>query len=137
MWAPYGTLPCTPDEWWPDLAAAGLGATVGEYADFSYDATALITVNGVVDPVVGFTVAAAPSGAGEVVVSSLSLTGNVVAGWLTGGVPGRTYLYQIVITTAAGRKLPVLIGQVCTNVLAGNPVPVAPSPGFGTPVTWP
>jgi hypothetical protein len=131
-----GQAPNTPDEWWPSQAA-------GEAADYSFDAVNEVTINGVIDPIVGLSIAAMPSGTGEVALSRLSLTNNLagqatlVVVWLTGGVPGRTYYYNLVITTTAGRVLPVLIGQVCDPTLAANPLPVAPAPGFGTSITWP
>ena len=132
----YGVLPVTPFEWWPKQQA-------GEFADYSYDAVNDVSVNGVIDPIVALSIAAMPSGAGEVSLSLLGLTNNLagqytlIVVWLTGGVPGRTYYYNLVITTQAGRVLPVLIGQVCSQVLAANPLPIAPTPGFGTPITWP
>ena len=71
-------------------------------------------------------------------MSRLELTAPaLVTVWLNGGVPGRVYLYQIVITTQQLRALPILIGQVCAPVLAQIPITPPPSPGFGTPVVWP
>jgi hypothetical protein len=138
-------LPFTPNIWWPDLLAPGFGGPAGVYADFSEDVTTYITDpnTGAVDPITALSFAAMPSGAGEVAPSRLDLTtttANVAAMvtvWLTGGVPGRVYLYQLDITTTAGRVLPLYIGQVCSPLLAANPVPVSPVPGFGTPLSWP
>lgn len=135
--------PVTPDEWWPVLQPAGYGAVAGEFADFSYDATADITIDGMVDPIVSMTICAKPSGAGEVSLSRLTLTDNIedvasiVTVWLAPGVAGRVYLYQLVLTTTAGRVLPIFIGQVCNPLLAVIPIPVAPVPGFGATISYP
>jgi hypothetical protein len=127
----FGTFPVTPDEWWPILR-------MDEYADFSYDATADVTVNGTIDPIVGLSFLAMPSGANEVVASRLTLTNStLITVWLTGGVPGRVYTYLLLITTTAGRILPINIGQVCDPLYALSPVPPAPTPGFGPAISWP
>lgn len=123
-------MPNQPDEWWPVLEAPS------EYADFTFDATSLITVNGVVDPITSLSFAVKPSGAGEVVASRLVPIGSLITVWLTGGVPGRIYTYQLIITTQSGRILPVLIGQTADPTLAQCPIPPPPAPGFGTPLIW-
>ena len=132
-----GTTPALPTEWWPALEAGGLGTPATEAADFSFDATALVTVNGAVDPIVGLSLAVAPSGAGEVTATRLQAIGTLAVVWLTGGVAGRTYTYQLAITTAAGRTLVVYIGQVCDPVVAYSPVPPPPSPAFALLGIWP
>lgn len=123
-------LPITPDVWWPNLEAPL------EVRDFSYDATADITFSGVVDPIVSVTFSANPSGSGEVVPTLVSQYANVVTAWLSGGVPGRVYKHQMVLTTASGRVIPVYIGQVCDPLLATFPVAPAPVAAFGTPIMW-
>lgn len=129
-------MPDIPSEFWPDVQ-------VGETATFTYDATALVTdrVTGDVDPIVSAQISTMPSGTGE--LAPLSLTVALVgAVWLvtaemSGGVAGRDYINQIILTTEGGLVLPVLIGQVCSAVLRAFPdIPPPPSPFFGTPVTW-
>lgn len=127
-------MPDLPTEFWPEI-------TLGETATFTYDATADVTNNGVVDPIVSATFATMPSGAGELVASSLTVaSANGV--WLltvklSGGVAGRTYTHKLTFTTQGGQVLPILIGQVCNPVLAVPPIAPAPSPFFGTPTNWP
>lgn len=115
------------DEWWPVLEAPA------EDADFSYDATADITD----DAIVSLSLAVAPSGDGEVTVSRMLPLGTLITVWLSGGVPGRVYLYKLIITTQTGRVLPVNIAQVTDFVTAACPVPPPMDPGFGIPATWP
>lgn len=123
-------IPQTPSIYFPNIE-------VGEYSSYTYDATAAVTFGGVVDPIVSLSISTKPSGAGEASVASLSLTGNIVTVWINGGVPGRVYTHQLVLTTTASRVIPVLIGQVCDPVLETEPIPPAPVAGFGTPVTHP
>lgn len=128
MWSDHFSLYGYPDNWWPELVPTT------EYKDFTYDATDDIPTG---DTIVGLSIVVAPSGSGEVTMSRLGLTSpDLITVWLTGGVPGRTYLYEIVITTAAGRTIPILIGQVCMPVLEQCPIPPPPVPGFGTVLTW-
>lgn len=127
------TPPDLPDIYWPNLE-------VGETADFTYDAYADVVINGVIDPVVAATFAISPSG--EIVASRLTVTVvgaavNVTV-WLSGAtIPGRTYVHRLTITTAAGRTLVFLIGQVVDPVLETVPIPPAATPAFGTPIVWP
>ncbi len=121
--------PLTPDIYFPNIEP-------GEYSSYTYDAAAAVTYGGVVDPIVAMSISTEPSGAGEASVASLSLYGNVVTAWINGGVAGRVYTHQLVLTTQAGRVIPVLIGQVCDPFLESIPIPPAPVPGFGSPVPW-
>jgi hypothetical protein len=126
-------MPDLPDEYWPNIQ-------VGETADFSYDATADITANGGVDPIVSASIATKPSGTGELAPQAISVTSTngdwLVTVKLSGGVAGRDYIHQLILTTQGGDTLPILIGQVCSSVLAVPPVPPPPSPSFGTAVNW-
>lgn len=123
-------MPFQPTEWWPVLEAPA------EYADFNFNGAPLVTIAGVVDPIVALSFAVKPSGAGEITASRLLAIGTLVTVWLTGGVPGRVYTYNLTITTNSGRILPVLIGQVADPVTAACPIPPPPVPGFGVPITW-
>ena len=127
-------MPPQPDTWFEMLEPSA------EYADFSYDASAVLSPG---DYITALSMAAMPSGAGEVTLSRLSLGPNVngvpstlITVWITGGVPGRVYLYQLQITTYMTRVFNVLIGQTASPVLAQCPIPPPPNPGFGAPITW-
>lgn len=121
--------PLTPDVYFPNIEPS-------EYSSYTYDATAAVTYGGVVDPIVAMSVSTDPSGAGEASVASLSLYGSVVTAWINGGVAGRRYIHQLVLTTQSGRVIPILIGQVCDPLLEAMPVPPAPIAAFGAPVPW-
>lgn len=136
MLSPYafGNLPIQPSIWFEQLEPSI------EYADFSYDAASLISPG---DTITGLSMNAAPSGAGEVNLSRLGLYMNsagamqLVTVWITGGVPGRTYLYRLNVYTALIRVLTVTIGQVADPLLApACPIPPPPNPGFGSLTTW-
>ncbi len=123
-----GHLLGQPDEWWPQLWP------LGEYADFSYDATRDIAAG---DTIVGLSLAVAPSGTGEAVASRLALVPPyLVTVWITGGVPGRVYLYNLIIMTQMARKLVVMIGQQCADVPSVYPAAPPINPGFSVPITW-
>lgn len=123
-----GTLRYKPDEWWPQLNS------LGEYADFSYDATDDIAAG---DSIVGLTLTVAPSGPGEAVMSRLQLfQPYLVSVWITGGVPGRTYLYALTISTKMLRAIPIMIGQQCAAIPSVYPPPPPVNPGFGALITW-
>jgi hypothetical protein len=127
------TMPDLPSQYWPNAEVGGSGFYI-------FDATATVTFNGVLDPIVGASISTRPSGTGELAPSSVSVTtsdGEIyITVLLSGGVASRNYIHQLVITTQSGQTIPVLIGQVCDPVLAIPPVPPAPSPAFGTAVAW-
>lgn len=130
VWSIYPETPqfCrNPKEWWPPLVPAA------EYADFSYDAINDIPPG---DSIVGLSISVAP--AGEVVPSRLQLTPpGLVTVWLTGGVPGRIYTYELILTTQQIRALPIIIGQKCSQLLPQMPLAPPAYPNFGSTVTWP
>lgn len=99
--------------------------------DYTYDAS-----GDDLSVLVGAAFSTKPSGAGELTALSLSLVGDVVTVWLTGGVAGRNYIHKLLLTDSDGRTQEVLLGQVCDAVLSQQPIPPpAPSPGFGTVIT--
>ena len=126
-WIVHESTPPQPSFWFPPLEATD------EVAPFTYDATTLALG----DVIVAASFTARPSGDGEVVASLLTVAGALVTVWLSGGVPGRTYTYQLIVTTAGGRVLSVLIGQVADPLTASSlPLPPPQFPGFGSPITW-
>lgn len=123
-------MPVVPSEFWANKEP-------NEYANFVFDATDAITNEGVVDQIVGAAFATSPSGSGEITPSLLLVYVNYVQVWLAGGVPGRVYTHKLVLTLVSGVMLEIFIGQVCDPLLAVCPIPPAPTPGFGTTLTWP
>jgi hypothetical protein len=108
--------------------------------DYTENVQAALTnpYTGVVDPLVSLTLAAKPSGDGELALSRLSVdsTGFLITWWAADGVPGRNYILNLEATTAAGRVFQWVFGQVCDPLFAvGFPTP-PPSPGFGAQITW-
>lgn len=132
LWYVYQELPRyagAPKFWWPELVPTA------EYADFSYDATNDVPPG---DEIVGLSISVAPSGPGEVAPSRLELTPpGLVTVWLTGGRPGRVYVYEMIITTREIRALPIIIGQRCRAPLTYPPLPPPANPNFGNSVSWP
>jgi hypothetical protein len=122
-----------------------------DVADYSFDCSGELTAPvfiigasaigegaiGVPDTIIAVSLSIAPSGTGELQASSLSVTSTVVTMWLAGGVAGREYTVQLVITTAEGRSLTTLITLPMDPTLATYPAIDPPSDGFGTALNWP
>lgn len=120
-------MPDNPLSFWSDRGPE-------QYADYYYDATTLVTSGNPADFIQACTLSVKPSL--EVIPTRLILASATVAGvWLQGGVPGRQYLFKLLITTVRGRVFEVLIGQLCTPLLADDPVPLPENPGFSAPIT--
>ena len=117
------------NKWWPpELPGANL-----DYTDFLY------AVQAQGDIVASASLAIEPSGMGERTALGLSVDGYVLTVWFTGGVPGRVYRNQITITGVSGRVWQWVISQrVSARAVLPPlyPLPPAPTPGFGPPITW-
>jgi hypothetical protein len=117
------------DSFWPDA-----------YLDYTESFALPITnpKTGIADPVVSLSLTVSPSGTGELTVSRLTVdaTGLCATWWGTGGVPGRNYKLNLTGTTVAGRQIPWKFSQQCAPDDAVWPLPPAPNPGPGTPITW-
>ena len=117
------------NKWWPpELPGANL-----DYTDFLY------AVQAQGDIVASASLAIEPSGMGERTALGLSVDGYVLTVWFTGGVPGRVYRNQITITGVSGRVWQWVISQRVSARAALPPLyplPPAPTPGFGPPITW-
>ena len=124
--AAYGTLPAPQALRWP---VAGADANLDYYIDF----TAAIIDAG--DTIAAVGVSVAPSGAGELSVATVTIEGNIVGAWLSGGVAGRDYTIRNDVTTVAGRTFEALVGLLVDPATAAFPLPDPPSTSFGTPVT--
>ena len=123
-----GSLTGNPDMWWPELIPTA------EYADFSYDCSTDLVAG---DSITALSLTVAPSGPGEAVMSRLAPAQPLlIVAWITGGLAGRTYLYQLTIGTAQGRNIVIMIGQRCAPVLAQYPLIPPPNPAFGGLITW-
>ena len=84
----------------------------------------------------GLSLAAAPSGTGELVISALTY-GSGVVGWkVAGGQPGRTYALMLSATRSDGAAGAYLLSLRVDPVLATDQAQPVPSAGFGTALTW-
>jgi hypothetical protein len=127
----YGTMPGPPSLQWP---AYGPLQQSGSYENYNYVAS--VETSAGADPIVSASLSIAPSGAGEMICDRLSVVGQIVTAWLRGGVAGRRYKVNLVLTTTSGLIFPVLISVPIDPTLATWPLPAAPSAGFGAAITW-
>lgn len=81
-------------------------------------------------------IAVAPSGAGQLSVTTVGVTGSVISLWLSGGVAGRAYVIAVTATTAGGRTFEWLVGLRIDSATATFPLTAPPSAGFGAAATW-
>lgn len=130
----YGTFPAYSGL----LQLATKGPTA--YLDYTESVQYPLTnpVTGLVDPLTSLELYVAPSGAGELVASRLTVdsTGFLVTWWLADGIAGRNYVINLLGTTEAGRIFQWDFGILISPLLATYPLPPAPNTGFGTPITW-
>jgi hypothetical protein len=105
------------------------------FIDFAWDAGYfLIPVN---DQLLSVSLSIKPWGTGELVASSLAVTGNIISFWLSGGIPGRRYTLKLEAGTEAGREWAWPIGLLIDPSVAPYPFPgPAANRGFGTAITW-
>jgi hypothetical protein len=78
----------------------------------------------------------APSGTGEISISSLSVGGGLITALLTGGVPGRSYTFKLDVTLNTSQVLEFIIQLFVSSAIGIGIQQLAPSEGFSTPVTW-
>lgn len=118
----------TPDapNWWPNKLPEAV-------LDYALDIVQ--TIDPTTDTISSVSFAIAPSGAGEIVASGLTFVDQTISVTLTGGVPSRIYTYKVLVTMTDSRIFEFLVYQGIPPGLPGYPVPVPPSPGFGTPIT--
>ena len=77
-----------------------------------------------------------PSGTGELLISALTVSRNVATFIAAGGVAGRVYTLNFVLTDTSGRIFQTLVFLPVAETLAVDPPPVAPDAGFGSNLTW-
>ncbi len=110
-------------------------AEPGASLDYSLDLTAPLA--DIADTIVSASVAVSPSGAGEMAVLGLTVTGALLTAILAGGVPGRNYKIKVDVTTGGGDVFEYYVGLLVDQSVATMMPPLAPpNPGFGTAVTW-
>ena len=109
-------------------------ASVGSVLDYYLDITAPLA--DIDDTISAWQVESRPSGAGELVVSSLSADDGVLGLLLTPTIGGRFYTNRITVVTAGGLSMPWYVVLPVNSMDTPWP-PVAPmSQGYGAPVTW-
>jgi hypothetical protein len=84
----------------------------------------------------GLTLAAAPSGTGELVISALGFGAGIVTFTASGGQPTRCYTLLLGVTRSDGMVSEYLLKLRIGFVLATDQAQVVPSAGFGTALTW-
>jgi hypothetical protein len=84
----------------------------------------------------GLSLACAPSGTGELVISALGYGAGTVTFTATGGQPTRCYTLLMAVARSDGMVSEYLLKLRVGTVLVTDQAPVAPSTGFGTPATW-
>lgn len=109
-------------------------AQPGDDLDYSLDLTQPLCDVG--DSIASVSLAVMPSGTGELQPIDLTVNGSVITAQLCGGVAGRDYIVQVKYIGMSGRKDGYLVRLAIDPALASWPPTVAPSAGFGTPITW-
>lgn len=102
--------------------------------DWSLDITAILA--DVADTIAEVSWAIAPSGTGERQIARVSVSGGVITGQLVGGVAGRDYENEIIVTGLSGLIWEWNVGQFLDPWDAVFPSPAPPSAGFGVAITW-
>lgn len=105
-------------------------------ANLAYGFSIADAVTPNVDYIASVAVAVAPSGSGEMVPAALSVIGYNVTILPIGGQPGRVYTYSVVATMKNGNRYLFIIQQGTSKVLQADTPQVAPSPEFGSEITW-
>ena len=119
--------------WWPQSLSS---------ADAAYALNVGPELTADNDTIASIALSIAPSGTGEMQALDLQLNGDVIVVQLSGGVSGRLYRAQVIVTGASGNVYPWLV-YILVDASAALPPPPfwlpppLPSPNFGTPKTWP
>ena len=113
--------------WWP-------AKYKGESRDFSLDISRSIDSKSDVFKMV--TVACAPSGDGELVLSNLFAVGAIITLTTSVGQPTRIYDILLTITMTNNRIYEFLVNQAIPQSEPSFQVPMSPNPGFGPEIVW-
>lgn len=89
-----------------------------------------------VDSVTALSISAAPSGAGELELISVTLVGDTIVFTAGGGQPRRDYTIKALATMSNGRVYEFVGEMTIVPVLESDQPAGAPSTGFGPEVTW-
>jgi hypothetical protein len=81
--------------------------------------------------------AAAPSGSGELTISALSFAAGIVTFTAAAGQPTRCYTLLLTATRSDGQVSDYLFKLRLGNLLVTDQPQVLPATGFGTAVVWP
>lgn len=84
----------------------------------------------------GLTLAAAPSGTGELAISALGYGAGIATFTLAGGQPARCYRLLLTATRSDGLVGEYLMKIQVDSVLSTDQAQVAPAAGFGTAAVW-
>jgi hypothetical protein len=84
----------------------------------------------------GLSLAAAPSGAGELAISALAYGAGTATFTLAGGQPTRCYTLLLPASRSDGMVGEYLLKVQVNGVLATDQPQVVPNTGFGTPLSW-
>jgi hypothetical protein len=89
------------------------------------------------DPIANLTLAARPSGAGELTVTALSVAGTLATFTARPGVPGRSYLLEALATGVSGLVYPARFQSWVDRAFAVYPPAAPQSDGPGLVAAWP
>ena len=81
--------------------------------------------------------AAAPSGTGELTISALAFAAGIVTFTAAAGQPSRCYTLLLTATRSDGKVSDYLFKLRVGNVLVMDQPQVPPAGGFGTAAVWP
>ena len=114
---------------WPEAEA-------NSTLDYSVDFTTPLADTG--DSATIISVAASPSGIGELALTNLTVAGNLLTIYLSNPVAGRLYTLEVTITGSGtpARIYPFQILLPIDDNQATYPNPIAPTQAFGTPIVW-
>jgi hypothetical protein len=85
----------------------------------------------------GLSLAAAPSGTGELTISALAFAAGIVTFTAAAGQPTRCYTLLLTATRSDGKVSDYVFKVRVNSVLVTDQPQAAPSAGFGTVVAWP
>jgi hypothetical protein len=85
----------------------------------------------------GLSLAAAPSGTGELVISALGYGAGIVTFTAAGGQPTRCYTLLLSAIRSDGMASEYLLKLRLDPLLVTDQAQAVPSAGFGTVLTWP
>lgn len=111
----------------PNYLAPKQPGSIGQYSF-------MVCPNAVVP--VGVSVAASPSGSGELTLASLGVGRNLASLTFSGGVPGRVYTVAAVAYDAEGNAYQTLFFVPIFRALGIDPPPEPPLDDFGSSIIW-